>query len=154
MQRPALILAIGLALNLAPRIEASEPTALRPSIGPVSLGDTQARVRERLGNPTSIEDVGEYLGSRWRYKGLDVYFFHDAPIVVGQIESTIPQYCTASGVCPGQTLAVASAKLGSPKGGGSLKDGSNSYAVASEACSLDVNIQKSKVAMLEIRCQL
>jgi hypothetical protein len=151
--RPALILAIGLAVHLTPCVDASESKNLRPSLGPVSLGDTRAGVQGKLGKPSKVEDIGDHLGSRWRYEGLDVYYYVDPPFLVGQIETTNPLYCTASGVCPGQALAVASSKLGPPMGGGSLKEGTSSYAVDSVACWLEVEVQKSKVSMLAIKCQ-
>lgn len=153
MKRRNQILAICLALGAGARAEASDAQVLRSSLGSIALGDAPAIVKRKLGQPIETEETGDYLGSRWRYDGIDIYFHLDPPVAVGQIESTSPRHCTANGVCPGQSLAAASAKLGSPMGGGSLKEGTNSYAVQGEACWLEVDVQHSLVSGLAIKCQ-
>ncbi len=153
MNTRALTLMALVLVEVTPRVALSGQPALDAVIGPVALGDTRDAVLSKLGKPIRVVQIGDFLGSKWHYDGLDVYYYIRPPIVVGQIEATNPHFCTENGVCPGEAVESANAKLGSPHGGGKLIAGENTFLVRSEACWLPVVVAQSKIKSLAIKCQ-
>jgi hypothetical protein len=152
MKRPASILKTLVTALAAVSIQAAD-AKLAPTLGRVSLGDTREVVRQKLGQPSTTENLGDHLDLRWRYDGLDVYFYGDPPILVGQIVATKPRHCTSSGVCPGSSLSQMLGRLGPPRETSASMDGTNTYLVDSEACWLEVTVASSMVSTLAIKCQ-
>ncbi|MGO1070813.1 hypothetical protein [Lysobacter sp. CA199] len=143
--RPSCSLVLLCLLPAAIAAAPSTPTPPRPprialselSFAGIVLGDTQAKVKKTLGKPGETigqPDDHDYI---FRYPGLDITFF-DEDKVAG-LSSTSPRRCTPSGVCPGQTLAQAHARLGRGAPPAPVDDAVEYY-VEDESCWLQLNL--------------
>jgi hypothetical protein len=126
----------------------NEPTA---SIGGISLGDTQDRVRQLLGEPQQTHSTGDSLDPQFEYDGLTIWFWEGG--AVAQLRSVNPKFCTRSGACPGMSVSDAEPKLGVPIQKSRIEEGRNDFVVCAEACWLQVMVSSGTVESLEIRCQ-
>ncbi len=95
-----------LALLVAAFGLAAEPSTVPDdelSIGGVALDTDESLVLRALGQPTRVNETGDFLNIRLDYPGLTIWLGEGRR--VGEILSTSPEQCTPGGVCPGMTLS-------------------------------------------------
>lgn len=96
-------------------ITPTRPTRLEAgefSVGGITIGSGQDEILEILGEPNQIE---EGRTSRlYKYDGLELLIGRsDKPdVFVEGVETTLSDFCTPSGVCPGDTVRSVMEKLG------------------------------------------
>lgn len=110
------------------------------SLAGIVLGDRYGKVRDRLGKPGEMRGKPGDHDYSLVYPGLEVTFYEEGTAV--GMSSTSPRHCTPSGVCPGQTLAQAHARLGNrgapPRP--AADDDKLEYYVADESCWLQLDL--------------
>ncbi|MEL6322019.1 MAG: hypothetical protein AAFQ57_15445, partial [Cyanobacteria bacterium J06626_14] len=82
------------------------------SVGGITIGTGQDEILEMLGEPNQIEEG--LRSSQYKYDGLELLVeISDKPdVFVLGVETTTPDFCTPSGVCPGDTVRSVMEKLG------------------------------------------
>jgi len=142
-----IILASGVA-------SAAEPSLVRDnelSLGGIALGDTEATVLHRLGQPRRVTDTGDFLNIRMDYPGLTVWLGDERR--VGAVLSTSRQYCTPAGICPGMAFVTAEAKYGPPLVS-DREDGTfMEYPSSQSSCGLQIAVSKRIVKSVSAECQ-
>lgn len=110
------------------------------SLAGIVLGDSDKKVREKLGKPSEMSGKPGDHDYRLVYPGLDVTFYEERTAV--GMGSTSPRHCTPSGVCPGQTLAQAHARLGNKSAPPrpATDDDKLEYYVEDESCWLQLQL--------------
>ncbi len=133
---------------------AAEPSLVSDkelSLGGVALGDTEAAVLHKLGQPRQIADTGDVLNIRMDYPGLTVWLGEGRR--VGEVFSSSKQHCTPAGICPGVPFVKANAKYGSPLVA-DREDGTFAeYPSSQSACWLQIAVSKGTVKSVRAECQ-
>ena len=82
------------------------------SIGGITIGTDKDEILEILGEPNQIEEG--LRSNQYQYDGLEILVeISDKPnVFVFGVETTTPDFCTPSGVCPGDTVRSVMEKLG------------------------------------------
>lgn len=82
------------------------------SVGGITIGTGQDEILEILGEPNQIEEG--LRSSQYKYDGLELLVeISDKPdVFVFGVETTTPDFCTPSGVCPGDTVRSVMERLG------------------------------------------
>ena len=140
-----------LAIGVASAAEPSLVSDQELSLGGIALGDTEAAVLRKLGQPSRFTDTGDFLNIRMDYPGLTVWLGEGRR--VGEVLSTSKQHCTPAGVCPGTPFAQAKAKYGPPLVA-NREDGTfMEYPSSQSACWLQISVSKGIVRSLRAECQ-
>lgn len=133
---------------------AAEPSLVEDrelSLGGVALGDTEAAVLRRLGQPHRITDTGDFLNIRMDYPGMAVWLGEGRR--VGEVLSTSREHCTPAGVCPGMPVGQAKEKYGSPlvvdREDGTFME----YPGTESACWLQISVSKDIIRSVRAECQ-
>jgi hypothetical protein len=127
------------------------------AIAGIAIGDTKASVLERLGTPNSSQGVLSWI--TLEYDGLTVTIDEDGgPGVVTDLESTSPQYCTPSGICPGSSFAEVINRFGPPTVADS-EEGQvmEYYDPYGSACWLSIKLQATgdnTIESVSIKCMI
>ena len=133
---------------------AAEPSLISDqelSLGGISLGDAEADVIRKLGNPSHITDTGDFLNVRMEYPGITIWLSEGR--LVGEILSTSELYCSPSGICPGAPFATANTKYGPPLIA-DREDGTfMEYPSSESACWLQIAVSKDVVTSVRAECQ-
>lgn len=130
----------------APAGLASE--SLQPRIGPIVIGQTRAEVDSRLGGSSQVRKAD--AGVEIRHQGFSIWFSDQGS--VARLRSTNPRYCLADKVCPGASIAVVLARLGSPQQGPMVRSGTVTYLLG-DRCWAEVVLEGEMVSAVEARCQ-
>jgi len=148
------ILCTAIAFLVTGTVSAAEPSLVNDqelSLGGVALGDTEALVLHKLGQPRRATDTGDFLNIRMDYPGLTVWLGEGRR--VGEVLSTSEQYCTPAGVCPGVSFVKAKAKYGPPLVA-DREDGTFiEYPSSQSACWLQIAVSKGIVKSVRAECQ-
>ncbi|WP_460736139.1 hypothetical protein [Lysobacter tyrosinilyticus] len=121
------------------------------SLSGIALGDTEATVLRKLGQPRRTTDTGDFLDIRMDYPGLTVWLGEGRR--VGEVLSTSKQHCTPAGICPGMPFAKAKAKYGPPLVA-DREDGTfMEYPGSQSACWLQIAVSKGIVKSVRAECQ-
>jgi hypothetical protein len=133
---------------------AAEPSLVNDqefSLGGIALGDTEAVVLRKLGQPRRTTDTGDFLNIRMDYPGLTVWLGEGRR--VGEVLSTLKQHCTPAGICPGMPFAKVKAKYGPPlvvdREDGIFME----YPGSQSACWLQIAVSKGIVKSVRAECQ-
>ena len=133
---------------------AAEPSLVNDqefSLGGIALGDTEAAVLRKLGQPRRTTDTGDFLNIRMDYLGLTEWLGEGRR--VGEVLSTYKQHCTPAGICPGMPFAKAKAKYGPPlvteREDGTFME----YPGSLSACWLQIVVSKGIVKSVRAGCQ-
>jgi hypothetical protein len=123
---------------------ATPPGAPSPSdlsLAGLKIGDSLALVRQKLGKPEStIGAPGDHDYILF-YRGLRIEMIEPGQVLT--LESTSPNYCTPSGLCPGQPLDEARKRWGQ----GEVYDddsGTLNYSVDEDSCFLQIASDASR----------
>ena len=142
-----VFLVTGTALAAEPSLVADQEL----SLGGIALGDTQASVLGKLGQPRRTTDTGDFLNIRMDYPGLTVWLGEGHR--VGEVLSTAKQHCTPAGICPGTPFAKAQAEYGSPLVA-DREDGTYmEYPSSQSSCWLQIAVSKGIVKSVRAECQ-
>ena len=121
------------------------------SLGGIALGDTEAAVLNKLGQPHLTTDTGDFLNIRMDYPGLTVWLGEGRR--VGEVLSTSKQHCTPAGICPDMPFAKVKAKYGLPLIA-DREDGTfMEYPGSLSACWLQIAVSKGIVKSVRAECQ-
>jgi hypothetical protein len=121
------------------------------SLGGIALGDSEQVVLAKLGKPAHVTGTGDFLNIRLDYPGLTIWLGEGRR--VGEILSTASRQCSPSGICPGQSLSIATAKLG-PALVADREDGRfMEYPSAQSACWLQLAVLKGIIVSIRAECQ-
>ena len=119
-------------------------------LGGVKAGASAAKVVEHLGQPDQIDQDSPF-SRRFTYRGLSVSFFEDAALT---IRSVSPDYCTPSGLCPGDAVFKAErlygAALVEPRSGADYWQ----YINSEVACRMELEVTNETVGAIAILCQI
>ena len=133
---------------------AAEPSLVRDqelSLGGVAIGDTEAAVLRKLGQPRRTTDTGDFLNISMEYPGLTVWLGEGR--LVGEILSISKQHCTPARICPGTLFATAKAKYGSPLVA-DREDGTYmEYPSSQSSCWLQIAVNEGIVKSVRAECQ-
>ena len=133
---------------------AAEPSLVNDqelSLGGIALGDTEAAVLGKLGQPSRTTDTGDYLNIRMDYPGFTVWLGEGRR--VGEVLSTSKQHCTPAGICPGMPFSKAKAKYG-PALVADREDGTfMEYPSSQSACWLQIAASKGIIKSVRAECQ-
>ena len=144
--------AIALLVFAASPCPARQPTSLADSelsLGGIALGDTEQSVVAKLGDPYRTTDTGE--GLRLDFSGLTIWLEEEHR--VAEILSTSSAACSPSGVCPGQALAVAKGKLGTPLVAIREDGRFMEYPSSQSPCWLQLAVLRGVVMSVRAECQ-
>ncbi|GAB3361370.1 hypothetical protein GCM10027430_35300 [Lysobacter tyrosinilyticus] len=143
-----------IAFLLLGSASAAEPSLVNDqefSLSGIALGDTEATVLRKLGQPRRTTDTGDFLDIRMDYPGLTVWLGEGRR--VGEVLSTSKQHCTPAGICPGMPFAKAKAKYGPPLVA-DREDGTfMEYPGSQSACWLQIAVSKGIVKSVRAECQ-
>jgi hypothetical protein len=84
-------------------------------IGGITLDDTRASVRKKLGNPSSVragaseDDGGQYSTLTYAYKRIEIVFGRSG---IEKVTTSSPQVAAARGITVGMTEAQVGERLG------------------------------------------
>lgn len=147
-------LRFALLLLIANTAWAGEPSLVEDrelSLGGVAIGDTEAAVLRRLGQPVRRIDTGDVLDTQLEYEGLTVWLGEWQRVV--EVLSVSKRHCTPSGVCPGMSFAQARKKYRQPLAA-SREDGDfMEYTSAGSSCWLQFAVDKGRIASVRAECQ-
>src|SRR5688572_17610786 len=133
---------------------AAEPSLVKDeefSLGGIALGDAEAAVLRKFGQPRRTTDTGDFLNIRMDYPGLTVWLGEGRR--VGEVLSTSKQHCTPAGICPGMPFAKAKAKYGPPLVA-DREDGTfMEYPGSQSSCWLQIAVSKGIVKSVRAECQ-
>jgi hypothetical protein len=148
------IFCAAIAFLLLGAASAAEPSLVSDqelSLGGIALGDTEAAVLRKFGQPRRTTDIGDSLSVRMDYPGFTVWLGKGRR--VGEILSTSKQHCTPAGICPGMPFVKAKAKYGPPLVA-NREDGSFvEYPSAQSACWLKIAVGKGIVKSVRVEYQ-
>ena len=133
---------------------ATEPSLVNDrelSLGGVTLGDTEAAVLRKLGQPHRTTDTGDFLNIRMDYPGITVWLGEGRR--VGEVLSTSKQNCTPAGICPDAPFAQAKAKYGPPLVADRQDGTFMEYPSTQSACWLQIAVSKGIVRSVRAECQ-
>lgn len=106
------------------------------SLAGLKLGDSLALVRKKLGKPQSTIGAPGDHDYQLIYPGLRIEMIEPGRVLT--LESTSPDYCTPSGLCPGQPLAEARRRWGD----GEIYEGDDKgtwhYGVDEDSCFFQI----------------
>ena len=143
-----------LLLLIANTAWAGEPSLVKDrelSLGGVAIGDTEASVLRRLGQPVRRIDTDDVLDIRLEYDGLTVWLGEYRR--VGEVLSVSKRHCTPSGVCPGMSFHQAAKKYGQPLAA-SREDGAfMEYPSSGSSCWLQFAVVEGRIASVRAECQ-
>jgi hypothetical protein len=140
-----------LAIGAASAAEPSLVSDKELSLGGIVLGDTEAAVLRKLGQPRRTTDTGDFLNIRMDYPGLTVWLGEGRR--VGEVLSTSRQHCTPAGICPGTPFVKAKAKYGPPLVA-DREDGTfMEYPSSQSVCWLQIAVSKGLVNSVRVECQ-
>ncbi|MGO1003453.1 hypothetical protein [Lysobacter sp. CA196] len=115
------------------------------SLAGLKLGDSLALVRKKLGKPQSTTGAPGDHDYHLIYRGLRIEMTQPGQVLL--LESTSPDYCTPSGLCPGQPLEQARKRWGE----GEIYDGDDEgilhYGVDDDACFLQIQPDPSRTSI-------
>ena len=148
------VLCFALLLLIANTVWAGEPSLVSDrelSLGGVAIGDTEASVLRRLGQPVRRIDTGDFLDIQLEYDGLTVWLGEQHR--VGEVLSVSERHCTPSGVCPGMSFHQATKKYGQPLAA-SREDGAfMEYPSSGSSCWLQFAVEEGRIASVRAECQ-
>ena len=143
-----------LLLVIANTASAGEPSLVKDSelsLGGVAIGDTEASVLRRLGQPVRRIDASDVLDTQLEYEGLTVWLGEGHR--VGEVLSVSKRHGTPSGVCPGMSFAQARKKYGQPLAA-SREDGDfMEYTSSGTSCWLQFAVDEGRIASVRAECQ-
>jgi hypothetical protein len=148
------IFSTAIAFLMVGAASAAEPSLVSDkelSLGGVALGDTEAVVLRKLGQPRRTTDAGDFLNIRMDYPGLTVWLGEGRR--VGEVLSTSKQHCTPAGICPGMPFVKAKAKYGPPLVA-DREDGTfMEYPDSQSACWLQIAVSNGSIKSVRAECQ-
>lgn len=121
------------------------------SLGGVAIGDTEASVLRRLGQPMRRVETGDMLDMRLDYVGLTVWLGEERS--VGEILSVSGQHCTPSGICPGMSLAQMKKKYGQPLAAFREDGAFMEYPGSGASCWLQFTVDEGRIMSVRAECQ-
>lgn len=119
-------------------------------IAGIRLEDSEKAVTATLGRPLRTSHPEDYIHTRYEYPGLSVGFAMES---VGEIESTDPRYCTAQGLCPGDSLATMRRLYGEPQTVNREEGPLLEYITPDWTCWYQFSAKADKIEMVRIVCQ-
>jgi hypothetical protein len=143
-----------IAFVLLGSASAAEPSRVNDqelSLGGIALGDTEADVLRKLGQPRSTTDTGDVLNIRMDYPGLTVWLGEGRR--VAEVMSTSGQHCTPAGICPGTRFAKAKTSYGLPLVAKRENGVFMEYPSSQSACWLQIAVSKGIVKSVRAECQ-
>ena len=121
------------------------------SLGGVALGDTEADVLRKLGQPRRTTDTDDFLNIRMDYPGVTIWLGEGRR--VGEMLSTSKRHCTPAGVCPGASFVSAEAEYGPPLVA-DREDGTfMEYPSSQSSCWLQIAVDKGIIRSVRAECQ-
>lgn len=123
---------------------------VQPKIGQIVLGQARSEVESLLGRPPQAGKIGGAGNIEMRYPGFTLWFGEDGR--VSRLRSTNPRHCLADKVCPGASLAILLARLGSPQQGPVVRSGTVTYLLP-DKCWAEITLEGERVSAVDVRCQ-
>ncbi len=145
---------VALLVLIASTAQAGETSLVEDrelSLSGIAIGDTEASVLRRLGQPVRRIDTDDILNVRLDYVGLTVWLGEERS--VGEVLSVSERHCTPSGVCPGMLLAEVKKKYGQPLAVFREDGAFIEYSSSRASCWLQFAAEEGRIASVRAECQ-
>jgi hypothetical protein len=119
------------------------------SLGGVAVGDSEAEVSAKLGQPIEIQDT---LFPQWIYRGVTIGFGEGLSVLT--ISTSDSEYCTPSGVCPGSAFSEVEKIYGTPVINMQEDGRYMEYFSEEAACRMRLDVPDDRVGAILINCQI
>lgn len=132
----AIVLISLLSAGQAGAASPGAPSSSELSLAGLKIGDSLALVRKKLGKPESTIGAPGDHDCILLYRGLRIEMIEPGQVLT--LESTSPNYCTPSGLCPGQPLDEARKRWGQGEVYDDGGSGTLNYSVDEDSCFLQI----------------
>lgn len=119
------------------------------ALGGVEAGASEAEVLSQLGAPDQADEVSPF-SKRLTYIGMSMSFYEDAAL---NIRSVSADYCTPSGLCPGDATSDAIDLYGAPIVNNSSGSEYWEYG-ADNACAMELEVTNETISAIALICQI
>lgn len=120
------------------------------SIGGVTVGETSAQVRKRLGKPLRESKDTDYLDLHYEYPSVRVSFSEG---VVAGLQSRGTRGCTPKKLCPGDGMERMRSLYGSPVVADRETGRYYEYYAQDVYCWLQISADAGRVKQVAVACQ-
>lgn len=119
-------------------------------LGGIELGDTEAIVIEKLGQPSNTTRTP--YSTQLEYPGFMTYLDEGGTVI--EMTSTNPQFCTPSNLCPGMDFAEVEALYGPPVVNDREDGRYMEYYAPSIACWIKMGLAGTVVEEITVECMI